>query len=129
MRGLWLFNIVSYFCVFSPPFLLGFAWFRFLRSEDAEVQSKWDRIFGAVNLVAVSTLLLVCVVKFLGNNCNADAGDWSCVIAWRSFAGWIVRTAPIFLFLTILGARRTRVLTFLSVISIVFDVILVDMMA
>ena len=128
MRGLWLFNIVSYFCVFSPPFLLGFAWAGFLK-RDTSPQAKWHRILGVVNLCAVTALLVVCVVKFLGNNCNADAGDWSCVIEWRSFAGWVMRIAPFLLVLAILGARRTRILTFLSVVAIVFDVILVDMMA
>jgi hypothetical protein len=129
MRGLWLFNIVSYFCMFSPPILLGFAWARFLQREDTKPQPKWRRILGVVNLFAVSALLVVCVVKFLGYHCNADAGDWSCVIAWRSFASSIVRLAPFLLALAILGAKRTRILTFIAVIAIVFDVILVDMWA
>ena len=74
-------------------------------------------------------LLVICVVKFLGNNCNADAGDWSCVIAWRSFARWVTRTAPFFLILAFFGAKRTRILTLVSIVAIVFDVTLVDMMA
>lgn len=129
MRGLWFFNLVGYFSIFSPPVLLGFAWFGFLKHDEATPQPKCRRILGAVNLVAASTLLLVCVVKFLGNHCNADAGDWSCVIAWRSFAGWIIRLAPVFLLLATFGARRTRTLSFISVLAIVFDVILIDMMA
>jgi hypothetical protein len=128
MRGLWLFNIVSFVCVFSPPFLLGFAWAGFFK-HDIAPQPKWRRILGVLNLCAVSALLVVCAVKFLGNRCNADAGDWSCVIAWRSFAGWVMGFTPFLLCLAILGARRTRILTFLSVLAIVFDVILVDMMA
>ncbi len=123
-----MFDVLGYVCMLSPPFLLGFAWAGFFES-DTRPQAKWCRILGAVNLSAVSALLVVCVVKFLGNKCNADAGDWSCVIAWRSFAGWVMRIAPFLLLLAILGARRTRILTFLSVLAIVFDVILVDMMA
>lgn len=128
MHGLWLLTILSVFSASSPPVLLGIAWVRFLNPE-AKSQPKWRRILGAANLLAVSVLLSICVVKFLGNNCNADAGDWSCVIAWRSFAGSIVRLAPFFLVLAILGAKRTRILTLISVMAIVFDVILVDMMA
>jgi hypothetical protein len=40
-----------------------------------------------------------------------------------------VRLAPVFLLLAIFGARRTRILSFISILAIVFDVILVDMMA
>jgi hypothetical protein len=123
-----LFTILSVFSLFSPPVLIGIAWVRFLDPE-AKSQPKWRRMLGAANLLAVSVLLSVSVLKFLGYHCNAATGDWSCVIAWRSFAGSIVRLAPFFLVLAILGARRTRILTFISVLAIVFDVILVDMMA
>src|SRR5262249_8835523 len=112
----------------SPPVLLGIAWARLLNPE-AKSQPKWRRTVGAANLLAVSILLCVCVVKFVGNNCNADAGDWSCVIAWRSFAGLVVRLAPFFLIFAIVGPKRTRILSLISVMAIVFDVILVDMMA
>jgi hypothetical protein len=40
-----------------------------------------------------------------------------------------MRFTPFLLVLAILGARRTRILTFLPVVAIVFDIILVDMMA
>lgn len=129
MRGLWLLDILSVFSVFSPPILLGIAWVRFLKPEARRERPKWRNLLGAANLLAVSVLFSVCVVKFFGYHCNADAGDWSCVIAWRSFTGSIVRLAPFFLVLAILGAKRTRILTFVSVLAIVFDVILVDMMA
>jgi hypothetical protein len=115
--------------VLSPPILLGIGWVRFLKPEARSERSKWRNVLGAANLLAVSVLLGVCVVKVLGNHCNTDAGDWSCVAVWRSFAGSIVRSAPFFLALAILGAKRTRILTFISVLAIVFDVILVDMMA
>jgi hypothetical protein len=123
-----LLAILGVFSVFSPPVLIGIAWVRFLDPE-AKSQPIWRRMLGGANLLAVSVLLSVSVLKLLGNRCNADADDWSCVIAWRSFAGSIVRLAPFFLVLTILGARRTRILTFISVLAIVFDVILVDTMA
>jgi hypothetical protein len=129
MHGLWLLDILSVFSVFSPPILLGIAWVRFLTPEARSERSKWRSILGAANLLGVSVLLVVCVVKFLGNHCNVDAGDWSCVIAWKSFARSILRLAPFFLALAILGAKRTRILTFISILAIAFDVILVDMMA
>jgi hypothetical protein len=128
MRGLWLFNILSAFSVFSPPILLVIAWVRFLEPKARRERPKWRQVLGAANLLLVSVLFSVCVVKFFGNHCNADAGDWSCVIAWRSFTSAIIRSAPFFLALAVLGARRTRILTFVSVLAIVFDVILVDMM-
>jgi len=124
-----LLYIVGYFFMFSPPILLGFAWARFLERDDTKPQPKWRHVVGAVNLLAVSALLVICVVKFAGYHCNADAGDWSCVISWRSFASSIVHLAPFLLALAILGAKRTRILTFTAVIAIVFDVILVDMWA
>ncbi len=123
-----MFNILGYVCMLWPPFLLAFAWAAFFERDDPP-QAKWRRIVGAMNLCSVSAFFIVCVLKFLGNTCNADAGDWSCVIAWRAFVGWIVRVAPFLLVLAILSARRTRLLTFFSVVAIVFDVILVDMMA
>lgn len=129
MRGLWLFNIVSLLSVVSPPVLLALAWTRFLNRTREQPQAKWRLVSGAINLSAVSVLLAICVVKFLGNKCNADAGNWSCVIAWRSLTGWVVRTAPFFLVLAVCGPKRTRILTFVSVLAIVLDVILVDMTA
>jgi hypothetical protein len=129
MRGLWLLNILSVFSMLSPPILLGIAWFRFVDPEARSERPKWRRVLGAANLLAVSALLIICVVKFLVGNCNVDAGDWSCVIAWRSFARSILRLSPLFLALAILGAKRTRILTLISVLAIVFDVVLVDMMA
>jgi len=124
-----LFDLLAIFAVFSPPFLLGFAWFYFFSRNNVSQQPKWRLILGAVNFSAVSVLLVIFVVKFLRNNCNADAGDWSCVIAWRSFAASIMRLAPLLLVLSLLGVKRTRVLAFISVLAIVFDVVLVDMMA
>lgn len=111
------------------PILLGIAWVRFLKPEARSERPKWRNFLGAANLLGVSVLFSVCVVKVFGNHRNADAGDWSCVIAWRSFTGSIVRLAPFLLMLAILGAKRIRILTFISVLAIVFDVILVDMMA
>jgi hypothetical protein len=99
MQGLWLFNILSVFCLLSPPILLGIGWVRFSKPEAGSQRREWRQVLGAGNLLAVSVLLGVCVVKLLGNHCNTDAGDWSCVVAWRSFAGSIVRLAPFFLFL------------------------------
>jgi hypothetical protein len=45
------------------------------------------------------------------------------------FRGIDCSLGSFFPFLAILGAKRTRILTFISVLAIVFDVILVDMMA
>ena len=129
MRDLWLFDILSILSVFSPPILLGIAWARFLKPGARSEWPRWRNVLGYANLIAVSLLLGVCVVKFFGNNRNTDAGDWSCVIAWRSFARSIVLLAPFFLALATLGAKRTRILTFISVLAIVFDVVMVDMMA
>ncbi len=59
------------------PILLGIAWFRFLNPEARSERPKWRHVLGAANLLAVSALLIICVVKFLVGNCNVDAGDWS----------------------------------------------------
>jgi hypothetical protein len=124
-----LFNIISVFCMLSPPVLLCIAWGRFLQTNEAGAQPKWRRIVGALSLTAISSSLVICVVKFFGYRCDAGAGDWSCVIEWRSFAGIVLRLTPALLVLAILGARRTRILIVVSVIAIAFDCILIDMMA
>ena len=129
MRGLWLFNFITYSYLLSPPFLVGFAWVGYFKCDDKIPQPRWRRKLGAVNLVAVSALLTLCVVRFLGYRCNADAGDWSCVTAWKPFAGAIVRLAPIFCSLQFLVPNALAILTFILVLVIVFDVFLVDMMA
>lgn len=128
MQGLWLLNILSIFTVFSPPILLGIAWARFLKREAVGEQPKWRHVLGAANLLAVSLLLGVSIVKFFGMRCNVDSGDWSCVVAWRSFTRLVVLSAPFLLALATLGAKRTRILSFVSILAIVFDVMLVDTM-
>jgi hypothetical protein len=82
-----------------------------------------------VNLLFVSGLLITCIIKFLGYRCVGGANDWSCVIAWRSFAGTVLRAVPLLLALSIFGARRTRILSIASILAIAIDVIAVDMMA
>ena len=67
-----LLAILSAFSVFSPPVLIGIAWVRFSIPE-AKSQPKWRRMLGGANLLAVSVLLSVWVLKLLGYRCNADA--------------------------------------------------------
>ena len=117
------------FCLFSPPVLLAIAWVRFLERWTWSERPTWRAIIGAANLVAASALLGVCAVKLFGYHCDAAAGDWSCVASWRDFSGSVGRLAPVFLLLAILGAKRTRALTFTAVLAIALDVILIDMLA
>ena len=124
-----LFNVISIFCMLSPPVLLGIAWARFLETNEADAQPKWRHIVGALSLTVISALLVFCVVKFFGHRCDAGAGDWSCVIEFRSFAGIVLCLTPIFLALAMVGVRRTRIWSGASVIAIAFDCILIDMMA
>jgi hypothetical protein len=69
------------------------------------------------------------VVKFLGYRCNASAGDWSCVITWRSFAGTTCSSNATIHRARAFGAKRTRILTIVSGLAIAFDCFLIDMMA
>jgi hypothetical protein len=128
MRGLWLFDIMGILCMLSAPILLCIAWARFFELDEIDAQPKWHGIVGSISLTSVSTLLIICVVKFLGYSCDAGAGDWSCGITWRSFAGTVVRLTPLFIVLALLGAKRTRILTIVSGLAIAFDCVLIDMM-
>jgi uncharacterized membrane protein SirB2 len=121
MRGLWLLDVIGGFCLLSPPFLLGIAWFRFFRPANGEHQAKWQRIVGAANLLVVSSLLVLCVVKFLRR-----AGQ-------PSLAGWLtfpiaLAALPVLLSLCILGVRGTRMLTGISAFALALDVMLIDAM-
>jgi hypothetical protein len=51
------------------------------------------------------------------------------IFAVFSFAGVAFRLSPVLLILTIFCTKRTRILSFIAVLAIVFDVILVGMMA
>ncbi len=105
----------------SPAFLIPLAWVRFFRQGGQWQQSGWRRITGLLNLIAVSGLLIVFVVKVLGTHCNTAVGDWSCVSAWRSFATVVVRSTPAFLTLAFVGAKGTRILTGVSAVAICLD--------
>jgi hypothetical protein len=127
MTGKVLLDLLSICCMFSPPFLLFFAWKRLLSAP--QPTPKWRAILAWGGLLSISALLLTFVVAFLTNNCNADLGDWSCVIRWRSFSGFVIRFSPIMILLALFGRKGTRILGALTVLAIDFDCILVDMMA
>src|SRR6266850_4087074 len=127
MRGKLLFDALSVWCIFSPPFLLFFAWKRLLSAP--QPITKWRAILAWGALLSISALLVTFIVAFLMNNCNADLGDWSCVVRWRSFAGLVIRSSPVMILLALFGEKGTQILGALTVLAIDFDCILVDMMA
>jgi hypothetical protein len=43
MRGLWRLDIISIFCLFSPPVLLCIAWARFFELDEVKAQPEWRR--------------------------------------------------------------------------------------
>jgi hypothetical protein len=100
-----------------------------LHWDQVKAQPEWHGIVGSIGLASVSTLLMICVVRLLGYRSDAGAGDWSCVIAWRSLAGIALRVLPLLLVFALLRAKRTRVLTLVSALAIAFDCVLIDMMA
>jgi hypothetical protein len=129
LAGLWLFDAISILCTLSPPVPLCIAWVRFFAFDEIAGRPKWRRIVESTGLTSVSTLLIICMVKFIGYRCDAGAGDWSCVITWRSFAGTVVRLTPLFIVLAFLRAKRTRVLPCVSGLAVAFDWVLIDRMA
>jgi hypothetical protein len=70
-----VFGVVSTSCLISPPLLLCLAWARFFAACEITRRSKWRNILGAESLTFVSTLLIICIARFLGYGGNADAGD------------------------------------------------------
>ena len=113
---------------FSPPFLLAYAWKRHFAGEDGGPQPRWRRHAGLLNLILLSILLAVCLVKLATHRCNADI-DWSCVAAWRDFTRIILVSAPAFLLFSLFSSRGTRIPSFLFVLAVSYDCILIDMAA
>lgn len=124
-----LFNVISVIALFSPLFLLFLAWRRLLGKGSPQALPKWRDILSWASLLSVSGLLLVSIGAFLINNCNADLGDWSCVARWRSFTGFVICSSPFMIALSLFGRRGTRIPVALSIIAIVFDCVMVDLMA
>jgi hypothetical protein len=129
MRGIFFFNVISFLAMTSPPFLLGFAWYGLLRKRECAAASQLRAILAWASLVLVSGLLVAFVVAFLMDRCNADLGNWSCVIRWRAFTRIMLRITPFAIVLAFLGRRGTRILAALAAAAIAYDCVLVDMMA
>jgi hypothetical protein len=127
--GRLLFSILSLVAMISPPFLLGFAWYKLLRKREWTSLPRLRAILAWASLVTVSGLFAAFVVAFLTYGCNADLGDWSCVIRWRAFARSMLRITPFAILLALLGRKGTRILTALAAAAIAYDCVLVDMMA
>jgi hypothetical protein len=113
----------------APPFLLGFAWCALLRKRECGSVLRLRAILALAPLVSVSALFAAFVVAFLMDRCNADLGDWSCVIRWRAFASLVLKITPFAILLAFLGRKGTRILTALAAAAIAYDCVLVDMMA
>lgn len=129
LMGQLFFSAISLLAMLSPPFLLGFAWCRLLRRKESPQLSRSRVILAWGAVLFVSGLLIAFIVEFLGYRCNADLGDWSCVIRWRAFAGFMVRITPLAILLAFLGRKGTRIPTALAALAIAYDCVLVDMMA
>jgi hypothetical protein len=119
-------HFLSVFSAGTPLYCLGTL---LCTGTKVKAQPEWHGIVGSIGLASVSTLLMICVVRLLGDRSHAGAGDWSCVIAWRSLAGIVLRVLPLLLVFALLRAKRTRVLTLVSALAIAFDCVLIDMMA
>jgi hypothetical protein len=129
MRGIVFFNALSLLAMIAPPFLLGFAWCALLRKRECGSVLRLRAILALAPLVSVSALFAAFVVAFLMDRCNADLGDWSCVIRWRAFASLVLKITPFAILLAFLGRKGTRILTALAAAAIAYDCVLVDMMA
>jgi hypothetical protein len=127
--GLFLFNPISLVSMLSPPFLLLFAWIRFLNPRETQSQPRWRTILAWAAILAVSSLMAVCIVAFLTIPCNVDLGDWSGVARWRSFTRFVIQCSLFVILLALFGRKGTRIPTALAVVAIDFDCLLVDMMA
>jgi hypothetical protein len=120
--GTYVFDALSVISFFSPPFLLASARTKLFSRSDAPPLGRWKAILGWVPVLSITTLLIACIVMFSTYQCNADQGDWSCVIRWENFTRIVVRATPVFLILKALE------LCVVSVLAIAFDCILIEMM-
>ena len=124
-----LFGVLGFPVMISPPFLIGLAWYKLVHKNESISRWNYRVILSWASLILVSGLLIASVIAFLNYRCNADLGDWSCVIRWRRFAAILVRITPVAFLLSFLGCKGTRVLTALAALGIAYDCVLVDAMA
>src|SRR5260370_17234277 len=124
-----VFNIISIFCMVSPPFLAFFVWKKFLESQHCHKTDKWRTLIGWIAVLSVSGLFVVCVFAFFTIPCDVRRYGWGCVAKWRAFSAGVVRVSPLFLVLAAFGKRGTRILSVLWVIAINFDCLMIDMTA
>jgi hypothetical protein len=101
-----LWNALGFLSVFSPPFLLFFAWIQFLHADKMTSHLNWRRILGWLSITSASGLFLVTLTVLFTQNCHIDQGDWSCVSRWESFTRVVIRTSPVLLLLGVLGYRK-----------------------
>jgi hypothetical protein len=121
-------NIVGFLSFFSPPFLTFFVWRNFLKPA-ANQQPTWKVWLDWTAVVCTSGFFLVCLVAAVVIPQDVQKDNWASVAIWRSFTGNVVRIAPLFLFLAILGRNKTRLFSVLLIIAVVLDCVAVDMMA
>jgi hypothetical protein len=123
-----LFNAIGALCMFSPPFLAFFVWKNFFAPHIQDTP-KWRTVLDWIAVLSVSGLFVVCLIAFFTIPCDVGRYGWGCVAKWRSFSAGVVRLTPVFLMLAAFGRKRTRILSFLWVVAINFDCLMVDMMA
>jgi len=129
MRGLLVYDAISFLAFFSPPFFCFFVWRNFLKSENQSDRPAWKTRIDWLALICTTTFFLVCLLAAIFIPQDVAKDNWASVATWRNFAAWVIRIAPVFLILALCGRRKTRLLSFLWIVAVVIDCIAVDMMA
>ncbi|HEY2820740.1 MAG TPA: hypothetical protein VGJ06_06840 [Candidatus Acidoferrum sp.] len=121
-----LFDAVVFVSVLSPPVLLFFAWWRFLRPRDPLSQPRWKTTIDWSSILLASAQFVVAVGAFLIIPCNVDLHGWECVARWLSFTRIILFTVPVLVILAFLGRKGTRMFVALSIVATALDCVAIS---
>jgi hypothetical protein len=121
-------NTIGFVAFLSPPFLAIFVWKNFLKPQ-ATQQPAWKFYLDWTAVVCTSGFFLVCLIAAIVIPQDVAKDNWASVAVWRTFTGHVIRIAPLFFLLAILGRKKTRLLSILLIIAVVLDCIGIDMMA
>lgn len=100
-----------------------------MRAESSSEQLPWKIGIDWIAVISTTSFFLVCLAAAILIPQDVAKDNWASVAKFRNFTAGVIRIAPLFLVLALLGRKKTRLLSFLWIVAVVIDCIGVDMMA
>jgi hypothetical protein len=122
----WLSTAIGLPLFASPPFLLGWAWWRFYRSRPVEGCSRWRNSTAWLAIVSTTGFFLGSFVAAVVLPCNVDRFGWSCLAKWDAFTRYQLWTLPAFVCLAIFGRKGTRIQLISALLAVTFDCVVIS---